>query len=296
MKWCIKQMLGLLKVVYFIITHGFKKNQIQYKKNNKNEMVVLGNGPSLKEVLPRLKVKENKDYLCVNSFATTPYFEQLKPKYYVLADHAYWTKPINHNDDLVNQLVDQLSVNRAKLLEALIEKTKWEMELFVPFADKEDVIKKALIKNANIKVRKYNLGYPNGINKQLLFALCKRNYMSLGGQTVLTTGIFIAINSGYSKIYVLGGDHSMHRDLWVRGDNRVVSQQAHFYSNNASISVNPVTGVVFSMGLWLTSLGKMFYEHMELEDYSKFRKSKILNSTKDSFIDAYERFDYEKLC
>lgn len=296
MKWLIKQMFGLAKILYYLFSHRFSKNQIEIKNVTKREIIVLGNGPSLKEVLSRLKEKENRDYLCVNSFATTSYFVQLKPKFYVLADHAYWTKPIEHNDDLVNQLVEQLRVNREKLLNDLINKTNWEMELFVPFADKDDVIKKALIKNTYIKVRKYNLGFPNGINKRLLFDLCKRNYISLGGQTVLTTGIFISINSGYSKIYVLGGDHSMHRDLWVRNDNRVVSQQAHFYSNSASISVNPVTGEVFSMGLWLISLGKMFYEHMELEEYSKYCGAKIFNSTKDSFIDAYERFDHEKLC
>ena len=56
-------------------------------------LAILGNGPSLKNQLPRLieqKEWEQADMMAVNFFALSEEFSLIKPKYYVISDPMFF--------------------------------------------------------------------------------------------------------------------------------------------------------------------------------------------------------------
>ena len=55
------------------------------------EILIIGNGPSAKEFLETTKNQTlNPAVLCVNKFAFGPYFQTLKPKYYLMLDGDFF--------------------------------------------------------------------------------------------------------------------------------------------------------------------------------------------------------------
>ena len=59
----------------------------------KPSVLILGNGPSLAEDLPRLierREHETKDVMAVNFFALDERFETVRPAYYVLSDPMFF--------------------------------------------------------------------------------------------------------------------------------------------------------------------------------------------------------------
>lgn len=69
------------------------KLKIECERIVKKECVILGNGPSLKKSLENdLDFISNRIVFCVNFFATSDYFEVVKPKFYVFADPGFWGK------------------------------------------------------------------------------------------------------------------------------------------------------------------------------------------------------------
>ena len=67
------------------------------------EILIIGNGPSAKEFLETAKNRTVKPALfCVNKFAFGPYFQELKPKYYLLLDGDFF-----HFDEAIFQDANQ---------------------------------------------------------------------------------------------------------------------------------------------------------------------------------------------
>ena len=84
-------------------------------------MVILGNGPSLAEDLPRLIARreyEARDFMAVNFFAEDDRFEVVRPGYYVLSD------PMFFRDSECRDRV-------AALYRTLDSKVTWPMTLYV---------------------------------------------------------------------------------------------------------------------------------------------------------------------
>jgi hypothetical protein len=115
-------------------------------------------------------------------------------------------------------------------------------------------------------IYKLNLGMPMCIN-------------------VVIFAIMTAINMKYEKIYMYGIDHSFSAQLFVDEDNCVCSRESHVYSSEARIFKLPET----TMAQTLLDMSNAFRIHEKLEKYSKTVGVKILNCTKGSFVDAYER-------
>src|SRR5438128_2685020 len=84
---------------------------------------VLGNGPSLNDSLAdhRAFLMET-ELVCVNFFAATEHFAQLRPANYVLADPNCFT----FNETTVGR------EDLHQILAALIERVNWPMHLYIP--------------------------------------------------------------------------------------------------------------------------------------------------------------------
>ena len=100
-------------------------------------MVILGNGPSLAEDLPRLIARreyEARDFMAVNFFAEDDRFEVVRPGYYVLSD------PMFFRDSECRDRV-------AALYRTLDSKVTWPMTLYVQFYNPEKFDYRAALPN-----------------------------------------------------------------------------------------------------------------------------------------------------
>jgi hypothetical protein len=114
-------------------------------------------------------------------------------------------------------------------------------------------------------------------------------------QTVANMAIYVGINSGYSEVDLYGADHTFLDSLCVNDKNQLCNRDKHFY-DNAAVELKPIImgdGKVWKIANYLEAISYMFKSHDLLEKYSKSENVKIVNCTKGSMIDSYEK-SYEK--
>jgi len=271
---------GILKIV-----KGTKFRQQIEKQNTRGDACyILGNGPSLNKDIEKCKIRsESKNLIVVNSFASSDLYTKLMPNYYVLADPAYYI------DSLDQQVL--LSIN--KFFVDLKEKSTWPIILFVPFEGQKR-IQNLLKENTNITVTGFNK-----VNTWKGFKWFDRwvynhQWAIVSGYNVIMTALHIAIAAGFNIIYLLGVDHTWHKNVVVSENNLLYEYDTHFYDKE-SMKPTPVlieepNKVRFlKLHELLNILNKAFETYHYIEDYAKYKKVKIFNCTSDSYIDAFER-------
>lgn len=270
--------------------------------------LVLGNGPSLKDSIEKhMDLFEGKKIICVNQFNKSEYYERIKPDFYILADPMYWNKPFQKiRDDLNENHLDQFKPEELEYYQSLknivegtinnIErKTQWPMTLFLPL---QSMLSKELgdlpSKNPYVSICYYNTTPINRGFTALLYFLYRHNLGMPTPMTVLNAAIFLTLNMGFKKIFLLGADHTFHEDLTVNEKNMVCTKPLHFYDTekvkNLPMFKEQNTGTTFTMHDWWMFLYKMFRSHFYLEAYSKSLNAKIYNASERTFLDAYERY------
>lgn len=285
--------LRCFRYVKLLILHNSTKEDIStFNKNHHvqlfEESIILGNGPSLKHTLTNhLSFFDNKNVFCLNFFVESEAFMTLKPKFYVFADPAFWSKNCS----------PKLSAQISKISEQLKEKVSWQMYLFLPSTARGwNYFQESLESNNNITLIYYNINPSTEIlhKRHLLY---KENKAMVQAQTVLIAAIFISLNLGVKTNYVVGGDLSMHEVLFVNKENIVHFYHKHFYDKEevdaSPFWRNPEQISTFRMDELLLAFSLMFKGFWELEEYSKFLGAKIYNASHKTFIDAFERYDFE---
>ncbi len=290
--------MKIILKIFFIIIESINKTLFSFKwlllqiknENFKNHfsnitvganqsIAILGNGPSLNKDIEKLNKKDIDNYIAVNDFISSTLFNTVKPKYYILADPAYFDPNINNK-------------NIEETLSLLCE-IDYELFLFIPFT-----YFKIFSKNNPISISNKNLiVIPFHTNEYKGFE-CVRFYLYKAGlsmpkvQNVIIPAIFNSINMGYKSVYLLGVDHSWITDLRVDKNNNVCTIVRRFYDNNPDNTLTPflkITKEPYKMHEILTDLSYTFKGYHILEKYSKTQKCKIYNLTIDSFIDAFEK-------
>lgn len=239
------------------------------------QLVIMGNGPSLRETIDKhLDWLLLNDLMAVNFSAISPDFFKLRPKYYILADGHFFNSLDKDN-------------NVRKLWESLA-KVSWGMTLLVP-AKFRHLIKPLLIHARDIRVRYYNLTPVEG------FKWLSHNLYSWGlgmprPRNVLIPALMEGIRLGYKKIYICGADHSWTKTLDVDDDNFVISIQPHFYEDNDE-EHKRVRETYKGLRLHdvLGSMSIAFKSYWEIGNYAKKKKVEIINATPGSMIDAFPR-------
>lgn len=234
-------------------------------------LIVMGNGPSLRETLSHHR-KEllHHRLLAVNFAANAPEFAELKPDYYVMADPVFF-------NDLDNDNVSRLWRN-------LSEEVKWRMTLLIPAR-----VKIPVTLPDNVGVARFN---PVGVEG---FEWLENAAFAAGlgmprPRNVLIPALMAGIALGFGTIYVVGADHTWSRTLEVTEDNVVVSVQPHFYEDNAAEHAR-VASVYKNVRLHeiMYSFYVAFRSYFTIRRYAESHGVKIYNSTPGSFIDAFER-------
>ena len=239
------------------------------------ELVVLGNGPSLRQTIDEeFDWLVSRELMAVNFAALSPEFLRLRPKYYILAD-AHFFNSLDRDP------------NVRKLWQAFGQIT-WEMTMLIPSKYKH-LVRPLLMHTHGISLRYFNLTPVEG------FRSLNHKFFAAGWgmprpRNVLIPAIMEGIRLGFSKIYLCGADHSWTKTLDVDEENFVVSIQPHFYEDNED-EHKRVRETYKGLKLHdvLGSMTIAFRSYWEIALYAGKRKVEIINATPGSMIDAFKR-------
>jgi len=282
-----KHMILSVKSIEVLLTVLINRRYQSFKPYlaNCDECLVLGNGPSLNEVIKDLPtLRKGRDVFCVNFFAMTDYYVKIKPSNYVLHDKIFW----------IDEVSDDLLQKREELFDRLKKATNWPLLIFVPYAAKASRKFEQLSNfNSNINIFYYyhsTFEPPDGIYTNIRHFLYKYNSDISFANNVLIPTIFFAINLEYKKIFIFGADHSWHEQIFVGFDNVLYIKQGHFYDKKVDKlpfyrRKNKPFKIHEAFDLW----ARVFKGHTLLEEYANKKGVKIYNVSGKSYIDAYER-------
>jgi hypothetical protein len=241
----------------------------------------LANGPSLRDVIPLLTIDNrfnNTDFIAVNFFAFDDAFFKIKPIHYCLSDPIFFSK----------------SPEEIKVFELYVlfeTRINWVINLYIPSYAYKKFIIYSKITNKYINIKRINTNYYYGFTKWHFF-FYKKNIAMPCYSTVAIMAIFVGINLGYSRVYLYGVDHTFFDSLYVDDNNVLNSKIMHFYDNKKTIAYKPMTsltGEPVKMSEFLYGRMNVFKGHDVLAKYAQFMNVSIINCTKNSLIDSYDR-------
>lgn len=245
------------------------------------EIVILGNGPSLRSLLDEhAGFLEGRDLMAVNFAANTPEFETLKPQHYILADPHFFEGV--GSDPNVESLWQHLC------------EASHPMTLHVPASRRHNhLVRRYLESSPEHKTACFNVTPGEGF-RRVRHALYSGNLAMPRPRNVMIPAIMQAIAGGYRKIFLAGADHTWSRTLSVDDENRVVSVQPHFYADSDSERQRVTTEYAgYHLHDILKSLYTAFSSYHTIADFAQSKGVEIVNITPGSFIDAFPR---QKLC
>jgi hypothetical protein len=277
----------IVLLLRILITESYKNYVRSHGPNDicvSKKLIILGNGPSLKNVLLNWKDEikiENFDILAVNFFCHDDIFNVIMPKYYVLCDNTFFDED-NLLRDKVNKMYDTLN-----------SKVTWKMFLYIQYRPWKMMNWEKIITNKNITVIPFHYsiykGYPSLRNWFI-----KKGLAVTSQGTVIQIGEIMGINIGYKEMYLYGVDHNFFDNLCVDENNQLCNVESHFYETNRELQplyhyYIPGKKTKFTVASYLEEKMLLFYGHEYLRKYADYCSVKIINCTKNSLIDAYER-------
>lgn len=292
----LKYVIAVGQQVYFTVVSGLKvvvfsktpKRLAAFHGSGPEACVILGNGPSLKETLaehPEFLV--GKKTLCTNDFVDSEYFSKIKPDYYIFADPTYWSPAASDR-------FKTLFAHYQQQLRAIT----WPMVIFMPMAARNwNYFHDLPDHNPHLQFCYYNTTEVN-CPRALRFWLYRHNLAIPPMQNVMVAGIFVCLNMGFKKSYLLGGDHSWHESLHVDGQNKLFITNSRFQdkaeSNKSPFFEDPGESEPYNMHKLFHAFSRMYLGYMELEVYAASIGAKIFNASKRSYIDAFERINLDR--
>lgn len=268
LKGLINGIIKMFQFIIFLIRLLVKtdvKNHIpSIEKGTEKKLFILANGPSLKSALDKIDFG-NTEISVLNDFYKSSEYKKLRPRYYVLADPIYFEDKV--------------------IMDSIIQNVDWNMTLFVPYYFFKRMKLSQEFHNKNVSIVPYHINQYKGYE-------CMRHLWYKKGlamprpQNVLVASIFTSINMGYKEIFLYGVDHSWTQTLGVNDENQVCAVDSHFYDKE-SAKFTPYNSM--KMHELLRAFAFMFESYHFLRKYADFRGCRIVNCTKGSFIDAFER-------
>lgn len=238
------------------------------------ELVILGNGPSLRHALEHdMEALMSRCRLAVNFAANAPEFTSLRPDLYVLADPHFFAG--RGTDPNVARLWDNLG------------KADWHFTLYVPCSRVKQV--RTEFKDKPVTVKGFNLTPAEGA-KALVYPLYSAGLAMPRPRNVLIPSIMTGIREGFRRIYLTGADHTWSRTLSVDEENHVVSVQPHFYKDNKSEKERVSSEYAgYHLHDILKSLYIAFRAYHQIKEWADKQGVEIYNVSPGSFIDAFPR-------
>lgn len=261
-----------------------KKFGLPKFSNQKPNASILGNGPSLNQSLAdNLDFLKETDIYCVNLFALSAVYASLKPQNYVLLDPAFFM--FSEQNDARQDI--------KKAFDAILQQTDWSMRLFVPARSRNSyIVKKLKHERPNVQICFFNYTIVRGF-PAFRHWFFEHNLGMPQCQNILAASLYVALMQDYKNVYLFGADHSWHEEIRITEQNEFEMRQVHFYDNASSIKHEKVIDVRNNsrprLHAQFLSLHKVFYSYEILGTFAKFRKINVLNASKKTYIDAFER-------
>ena len=272
----------LITFAKIIIENSYR---VKVKKlNEKDNFIVLVNGPTLNEDIKNLKSHFKKNNLVVvNQFSLTHYFKDLKPSYYVILDGQYFF------DKLEKEIFQQS-------LDILTKEVDWKMTLLVPSRFKKSTFVTTVKQNPHITIQLFNITLAKGGFEKLNWHLFDNNFAMLQSQNVLVSALFNLVKNNAKKVYLFGAQNDWHLNAFVGKDNLVYLKQPHFYDQGKyTIHYKSIyTKEPSKFHEFLASSVKALKGYHPVQNYAVNKKCTIYNCSKDSFIDAFQRLSDEE--
>jgi len=264
-------------------------------KKQDEEILIIGNGPPAKSFLETSQSKAIKpSVLCVNKFAYGPYFNTIKPKYYLLLDGDFFHFGQEVFDDPKKHPRVQIKPEFAEWQHQINETWKnlftqdWGLTLFVPTAYKNSYMAKKARENG-IHIVTFNYTVIKGIAGFRMLAY----RWGLGmpqSQNVINAALFLSIKMQPKTVYITGIDHDFHKNL-VLENNTLFEEVSHFYTDKPF--KHPLVHADGSGPVKLrqvfSNLHKVHVGYEELHRYAKANGVEIYNITPGGFVDEFPR-------
>lgn len=246
------------------------KRYIDYRLSD--NCYVLGNGPSLKDVLLNGEIGTGEgDLFCVNMFCTSEYFWKLKPRFYLLCDGEYFNPSTERTKTFVEELIKTFN------------KVDWQLFLIIPPSIPNNCHLLSYIDNPSVNILRNNSAEVSGF-KWFRHLFYQARLGMPRCQTVINYALMTAINMRYNNVFLYGAEHSWTKNMWVGDDNKLYTGDPHLYDSG-----NNMVPLPNGISVECSYLSMAFRAHELIRSYSDSINVKIVNKTKGSFIDAYER-------
>ncbi len=277
----INLFLTLKSIIKIIVS----SRPVKRNKNllGKNEIVVLGNGPSLRTTIDNHSdFLRNKELFVVNAFVDAEEYTLLKPSNYIIVDPQFW----------INSPIPKMNEFTKNILNGIITKTTWPLSLYIPLeAKKNKAFIEKLKTNKHIKVILFNKTTIKGFD-WFVFGCMKLGIGIPRPENILIPALVLSINMGFKTIYLAGADHSWHENIKIADDNTIIRKEGHFYDaekSNVSVIRDIFTGKPIHIHQLFESYVIAFKNYHTIETYAVKRGIKIYNISEKSFIDAFKR-------
>lgn len=269
----IKQIIFTTFSVVRIIRNSSIPTKFALKdKGNNRCLRICGNGISLNN--NKFEQESAIDYMVVNKSVLSDKYCELRPKYYVLADPHFFTQPDGFD-----------------ILSKINTKTDWNIYLCVPYSKKNKKIVSQYITNQKIRLQYYNNCDCKGITR-ITHYMYRHQLAMPAVQNVMVACIMLGVYMKFNRIELYGVDHTWTKYLSVHDDNMVYIENPHFYDKEKSKDeIFMLDNQTFQFHTVLQLYARMFQSYWEIKDYiDKMNLPiKIINKTKGSFIDAFDR-------
>lgn len=266
--------LRIKKIVNKDIRNELNKNKEFRSKYKNKRCFILGNGPSLKK--QNLSILKDEYVFTVNQLNKSNVFYDVNSNFHVIIDHDFFEIDINKNED-------------SERIQTMKDLINFNIPIFVPYAEKNVLIKNGLYKE-NIRFI-FTGGEIISDKKQFNIT----GFLP-GAYTVVQEAIYIAIDMGFTEIYLLGCDCTgIFQQLSVEDDNEF-NKYGHVYQYSKNEKEHIKKNIKkYSNNAWLNVHAKIFDIYNKLEKISLENDFKIYNSTLGGILDIFERKSIEEV-
>lgn len=278
-------------MLYEIISHHYlnkKRVTKPYSISTNKKLLILATGTSANEYWNADKKGEQfseYDILVMNRsiYKMEEEIFNLKPRYFAACDSVYWG---NDKTASVTKNVVRETYLRTK---EVLEKVDWDMYLITTIHEKFD------FNNKHIHIIRLNASVYNS-GKERDYKLYKGNFCNPGLYNVAQLAIYFGITFKYKKIGIAGMDFDFIKNLYCDDKCRVGLCAEHQYDKEGQAKIEvvfepekkgTVNGSVIAKYLYDTA--DTFAAFGKLGEYADRQGCKILNYSKRSLVDCYEK-------
>ncbi|MFM7565257.1 MAG: hypothetical protein ACKO4K_00770 [Flavobacteriales bacterium] len=253
--------------------------------NPNKPLLILGNGPSLNVTLQENSADSLRffDLMAVNNAANAELFTTLKPRYYLLNAVTYFQPDEELNDYYIDQ--------NKELYANLEQKTTWKMTLLLPFRAKQSLAVQGLLaSHATIDAAFFNQTPIEGLSFWTKFGY-RWGWGMPRPHNVLIPSLMVGARLGYTKMVIVGADHSWLSDLTVNENNESLLRHVHFYDTEGSQPMKVEDRINRPRRLHeiLHKFYLSFSGYWQIKSFAETEGICIYNASKVSMIDAFER-------